>query len=885
MDAMNQVRALLFLTLLLFAGAVFADDAQDRFNAAKTAFNNKQYETARAGFNNFVQLYPANAQTDEAKFWLAESFVFLGQYGNAETYYNQLVNLNNTYATAAMFRLGEIPYLEGKFDVAKPRLGNFVDKYKHDKNLQFVLYYLGDIAMRSDNGDEAEWYFAQCDTMFPEGAKAMDTKFGLAWAKNKLGKQTEASAIYQQLLTNSDPTVVERANFESAKAIFERNDFQNAITALLDFQRKYPASSYFADSQRVVARSKIALKDFEGALTVFSQISLPSTDDKLQKVRCLYGLKRTAEAQTALAEAERTAGAAYRDQIALLKSVFLFDQKDYKGTVALLETLVLPQYDGINNRMMFNYPALSQTGGVNKLSDEGFFKACSLLALAYGKNGDTAKANATLSEMQGQAAILGGTKLSTICSDTATQLANIGVRNNNPNVWNSGSRQQNQGNTQWTQLGPNPSLNPGYGGNPSTNPSFNQGYGQFVQNQNNQNRGQWSPSNNPPNINSGVMTTGTDLDRFWRATQLYDTKNFTAAAAQLEQILMCQYNQLTTPKLYSFFYSITNADGTLNEITFVKAASMLALAKAQLGDMEQANAIFTALSQRVKLTDAVQKQLFQDTYTQLTGLAQNGGFIAGGSGNGTNNVSLISETDQRRLIREANTLYNTKKYSEADIKLNELLNQNPSDANLAEALLLQSKTKYKQGQVDTGVAILDRIATELISQPQYADALWYLGLYYDTNGDTLKSVEYFQILADKFPNYKNIDGALYFLAADDLTNGTGRKANTYLMRVRRNFQHGTYWTHAVWTLAYEAYKKKEYTQADIYLQEVLRHPPDVVIIDRVLYLKGELALKKNDYNTAFLAFKEVARTCPESTLASFATRNAQFAANKTTTIR
>ncbi|MDR3234661.1 MAG: tetratricopeptide repeat protein [Planctomycetaceae bacterium] len=883
---MNRVFLSTFLILFLLLGhrclpvhCVLGGDAENTFNAAKTAYDNKQYETARSGFDAFLKKNPAHKQADEAKFWLAESLMYLGQYAAAETYYNQLTGLDTSLATAAAFRLCDIPYLEGKFDVAKPRLEAFVDKYPHDKNLQFVLYYLGDMAMRSGGAEEAEFYFSQCGRMFPDAVKSTENKFGLAWAKNKLGKQTEANALFQQLLTSTTPATAEQAMVEWSKALFDRGDYNAAITALLDFQRKYPNSQYFADSQRVLARCKTELRDFEGALQVLSQIAAASPDDKLQKARCLYGLNRKSEAQTVLAEAERTAGTAYKDEIALFKSVFLYEQQDYKGTATLLESLVLPQYDAVNNKMMFNYSTLSQSAGIKKLSDEAFFKACSLLALSYAKSGDTAKASAALVEMQGQATLIGGTKLAGICTETASQLAGAGVRSGGSRDKNYSARQngtqitgtQPNGTTQWTPLLPNPGLNPNYAGTASadTPNSF-------------RNRNQWKPSGqsslSPAAGQNGVMTSGTDLDRFWRAMQFYEGKNYGAAAAQLEQVLLGQYNPSAVPKQYLIFYNVTGADGTLDEATFTKACSVLVLAKAQLGGVEEANAVLAALTPRIKLTDNIQKQLLQETYNQLANITRSVNLTPL-----ANNAagSLVPETEQRRLLREANALYNTKKFSEAETKLAELIQEPLSEANLAEALLLQSKTKYKVGKDTEGIAILERIAAELTPLPQYADALWYLGLYYDSCGDTVKSVEYFQTLADKFPNSKNIDGALYFLALDDLTNGSGRKANTYLLRACRNCQNGLYWTHATWLLAYEAFKKKNYAQSEMYVQKILDHPPDAAVLDRTLYLKGALAMNRSEYETAFLAFREVGKLCPDSPLYRFAMLNAQSAAGKT----
>ncbi|MDR1963021.1 MAG: tetratricopeptide repeat protein, partial [Planctomycetaceae bacterium] len=347
------------------------------------------------------------------------------------------------------------------------------------------------------------------------------------------------------------------------------------------------------------------------------------------------------------------------------------------------------------------------------------------------------------------------------------------------------------------------------------------------------------------------------------------------------QILATQYNQWTTPKQYYINYTVTGAEGTLNEMTLAKACSLLALAKAQSGDLEQANAVFSALASRVNLNDAAQKNLLQETHDQLAELAK----TTGTSPAATPTQPLLSESEQRKILRDCNSLYNAKRYEQVDTKLLDLITGNPATSVLAEAILLRSKANYQLGKESEAVSLLEKIADEFSSSPQYQDALWYLGIYYDSYGDTVKSVEHFQVLADRFPNSKHIDGALYFLALDDLQNGNGRKALSYLTRIYRNYQAGEHWSHAAWTLAYEAYKKKDYAQAEIYLQKLLQHPPDIVILDRVLYLKGELSLRKNEFDTAFIAFRDMVKLCPESPLCTDAARNAHLAAGKTVNVK
>ena len=838
---MNWLKSITLLAVLLTAVPLFGDEAVNQYNAAKTAFDNRQYDSAKTGFETFLNRYPSHAQASAATFFLAESLMYLRQYPQAEVRFSQLValGLNDQYARAALFRLAEIPYLQGQFDIAKPRLEEFVEKLSQDINLQFVLYYLGDIAMRSNTSyaaDEAEFYFGQAVRMFPEGEKYLESQLGLAWAKNKLGRVTEADAIFAQLMNSTKPAVVEQATYQYGVALFERGAWQNAINTLTDFQRRYPTSLYFADSQRVVARCRGRLNDFEGALQILAQIAQPTPEDMMLRVRCLYGLKRMQEAKTTLDEVERIAGATYRDEIALLKSVFLADQKDWGGAIALLESVLNPQFDPVNNRMVINYLSTPLVSG-RKLNEESFFRACSHLAVAYANNRQSDKANALLNEMQGQAALSGNLRLTTICTDTANQLASIGTAPNN-SFAGRGGQSGNRSQQQW-------------------NPSSGQGGG---------------------NQNLTVLTSGTDLEKFWRADQLYRTRNYAGAAQQLEQIFLGYYNQNVNPKQYVIFYNVTGTAGTLDENTFAKACSILALSKAQLGDFDQANAVLATFASRIRRNDPVQENLLQETYDQLTVLAKGGGAMGTTGTTGTD--SLLSDADQRRLLREANSLFRQQRYDQADGKLTELVSANPAEAILTEALFLQGKNSYRLGREQESIRSLERIVDEFPKSNEYPEALWGLGLYYESGGDSCRAVEYFQILADKFPNFKHIDGALYFLAVDDMTNNNGRKAMTYLTRVHRNHRNGLYWSHAAWTLAYEAYKKKQYAQAEAYVQEILRNSPDIVVLDRVLYLKGELALRRDDFPTAFLAFREVIKLYPDSPLFSYATKNAQVAASK-----
>jgi len=674
--------------------------------------------------------------------------------------------------------------------------------------------------------------------MFPEGDRFLESQLGLAWAKNRLGKVTEANAIYHQLMSSTNPAIVEQATYQWGIALFERGAFEQAINTLTDFQRRFPASPHFADSLRVIARCRGRLNEFEEGLRVLSQLTNPTSDDRLMQVRFLWGLDRKQEARNVLDGVKQTAGTLHRDEIALLESVFLFDQRDWRGTIALLESVLVPQFDEFNNRMIINYFSLPLAPGRNRLSEEAIFRACSLLALAYARNGNSAQADALLREMQGQAALSGNQRIRNIATDTANQLASIG-----------------------------PVSPPG-------TPPPGRGPGGAFANQNNQ----WTPGNqNQGSRPQDVMASGTDLERFWNAERLFRIRNFAGAAEQLEQILSGVYNQSVVPPRYIILYNITDAPGTMNANTFARACTLLALAKAQLGDFEQADAVLMSFASRIPPNDTVQQDMLRDAFAQLADLSR---------GDGTTDIasgpqgSTLSESEQRRMLRDANSAFRQRRHDQADARLTELIASHPSEAILVEALLLQSKSKYALGWERDGVVLLERIVDEFPTSPQYPEALWLLGIFYESGGDSFVALEYFQTLVDRFPNFRHIDGAWYFLAVDDLANGNTRRAMERLNRVHRNFRNGLYWSHATWMLAHEAFKRREYAQAERFIQEILRHPPDIAILDRVLYLRGELALRRDDFQTAFLAFRDVTQHTPDSPLSHHAMQNVRVAASR-----
>ncbi|MDR1924229.1 MAG: tetratricopeptide repeat protein [Planctomycetaceae bacterium] len=911
---------------IFFSGTVsFADAVSDSLNSAKQLYNQQKYEQARVALEDFLRIYPTHSLANEAKFFLADSFLYLKKYDSAINLYSQLTNLGdeNPLTRSVLFRIGEAYYTKGDYVSALPLLMTFVKKFPFDSYLQYALYYLGYIEMNNNQPEAAEHYFNESIRLFPNGDRQLECRIGLASAKNQLGKITESDTIFNELLRSTDQNTVELTTYQYGVALYERNKITDAIALLTSFLSRWQNSTLVPEVQRVLTRCYVDIKDNEKALQIISLIVNPSVEDNLMKARLLIRLKRTDEAEALLQLTERRTDAPQHfDEITFLKASLQYFKKNWQATINLLEPVLLPRYSnqnqysaaGNNNTNLsvaFGYTTTIARTDKQNMSDEVFLYACAFLALSYAQLNDKNRANAILNEMNGNVANTNQSDWTKIVNDTSQRLQKIYTAktdtNNNDTLaalntsaagqWNpsasAGRSHGNRGQISPSNLNNNLSNNRT---NNSTNTTNNRAAESWNGSQYNRNTtASWQDS--PPSLSSlsqslsshsgssysgsavtkPPVTTGSDLERFWVAFDEFGKRAWGNAAAQLDQILNTKY--FAQSKSVTINYNGDGTQGTLDAATFAKACSMLVLARGNLGETEKAAAILTAFANKLSSSNNTQQTVWRETQTQLNEIIRK---------NNSNNFNTetafaktISESEQQRIIKECNSLFNAKRYEQVESKLGELMRSDLAAEVLSAALLLRGRALLSMGNEREGVKMLERIKSEFVTSTQYKDALWNLGLYYEMSGDSMKSVEYFQVLIDEFPNYKEIDGALYYVAMDDIENGNGRKGVTYLLRIYRNYQAGQYWSHAAWSLAYEEYKKKNYAQSEVYLQKALQHPPDYAVLDRVLYLSGEIALQKGDYSRALLAFQELINLCPDSNLRRNADRSIQTATRAT----
>ncbi|MDR3109995.1 MAG: outer membrane protein assembly factor BamD [Planctomycetaceae bacterium] len=850
---MNSYLRFVFIFVVL-GEYCFAQDATSVFNSATANYNARQYKLAADGFAAFISSYPADARRVEATFRLAEAYRELQDYSHAGVCYKNVINegLNNEYARQALFRVGEIPYLLGIYDQAKPLLIDYLTQLPQDPNLVFVLYYLGNIGLAQNSPAEAEYYFnleIEFDNWLstpPKGERRNESKLGLAMAKNRLGKFDEADSLYRELALDPSNPLVADAYGRWGLSQYDRHAFAEAASTLNAFLAKYPTSVLKTLAEETLAKCYIELNEYQRAIELVQRINPRTDSSRLLEVRLLFLTKRTDDGKRLLQQLDTTLGAKYRDKLEALKVNLAFDQNNYQEAIRIITTLGNVSYDSVNQRMNIGYYDNASLLGAEKLPQDSFLKLCQGLAVAYASTGDTARANATYAAMN-LLARDGDPVLTEIVRRTSVALNSI-----IPNI----------------SVG---------GGSDAT---------RFREAQERYNARDYASAITI--LTSLLQVNYSDYDNTMSIGYVPNTQSYNVSVSD---------------------------NGKLSEDTFLNACQMLVLSNAYSGNGRRAEAAMAEMkricdkigstwSQRlVSQTDSKLKRIpmsngqqgASDSVASQDGnrdrIPNRGGSTSGSRGETMGSISgsqpprqsdnsMRYDAQQQQTIAECQTLFKQKRYTEIDTKLNTLLLQNPSNVITAEAACLRAQALFALHR-DKDAVVMGKLSLEKDPYGNFAtDTLWITGMACIMSDETENAVPFFERLAKEFPQHKYIDGALYYLAVEDLENGDSQKANRRLLKIYHSYTKGTYWSHAAWQLAYSAYKRGDLEVADMYLRKLLSHPPNVVVVDRALFLKGQIAYEQKQWHVAQLAFAEVSRAVPDSPLSDWAVSAGKKAAGE-----
>ncbi len=245
------VFVLLLLITLISVSPLQAADALDDYNVAVAMFKQSRWNQAAEQFRAFLKEHEKHEKAPLARLYLGLTLIENKDFREAREVLRKFAaeNRQNPNISQANYRIGECSYLMGDLQAARTELEGFVRDYPNDPLREHALPYLGDAQLRLNDAAAALKMFDQSIEKFPTGALIEDARFGRARSLESLKRYDEAIREFQEIAANKEGIRAADAQFHLGASYFEREQFDDAITAYTAIAKDFPQSSLVPAAQ------------------------------------------------------------------------------------------------------------------------------------------------------------------------------------------------------------------------------------------------------------------------------------------------------------------------------------------------------------------------------------------------------------------------------------------------------------------------------------------------------------------------------------------------------------------------------------------------------------------------------------------------------------
>ena len=127
------------------------DEKAKAYDAAYQAFNEKKYKEAREKFEAFMKAYPKNELTDNAQFWIAETYYAEKYYEDAILAYESLLKkYPDSKKTSSALLKQAFSFIEiGDAKTGKIILNKLIEKYPDSKETELAKKKLAELGKKN----------------------------------------------------------------------------------------------------------------------------------------------------------------------------------------------------------------------------------------------------------------------------------------------------------------------------------------------------------------------------------------------------------------------------------------------------------------------------------------------------------------------------------------------------------------------------------------------------------------------------------------------------------------------------------------------------------------------------------------------------------------
>ncbi len=224
-------------------------------------------------FDAFLTQFPGHKMADLVRFFRGEALVQQGQYAEARKRFAEFLEAqpNHQHAPQAHFRLAEAAHLLGEAETARQAFKDFRARHPgHDLN-QFVLPYLGDLAMARQDAAAAQTLYAEALEKYPQSTLRDSCRLGLARALESLGDLAGAERFYRFVAEQNQGDLADDGRLRLGLLLYGQRRYEPAAQEFRRLESDHPESEHVAAALYWQGRSHFALQNWEGAIATLAK--------------------------------------------------------------------------------------------------------------------------------------------------------------------------------------------------------------------------------------------------------------------------------------------------------------------------------------------------------------------------------------------------------------------------------------------------------------------------------------------------------------------------------------------------------------------------------------------------------------------------------------
>ena len=268
-------------TLLLVFATVFglwAPLAQaeplDDYNSALKFYEQKRWDFASTGFQEFLDKAPTHAKAPLAQLYLGQSLTHSQKYDAARAVFRKFLAAypQHTDAPLAAYRIGESSYFLSDFKAANTELESFVKTYPNHDLAVWGWQYLGETRLQLHDPNGAVQAFEVVLKLKTEVAEQIEAKFYLARAYEALQQDAKAAALYKEVSAANHPRAAE-ALFGMASTEYQAEHFEAAAKIFEELSTRFAKHALVPTAELNAGFSRYQFRDYVGAESHFERAS------------------------------------------------------------------------------------------------------------------------------------------------------------------------------------------------------------------------------------------------------------------------------------------------------------------------------------------------------------------------------------------------------------------------------------------------------------------------------------------------------------------------------------------------------------------------------------------------------------------------------------